>query len=347
LAAQKIGLTLSAVLLIGLVVFAGAFVAIRMSGIGGETVVIGGKETATDVVSTTGKCESDGENTVYALAQNFGNNSYDQKAMTLATVYDDKVVYNSATGTVATTTTWTALNAKCSPRKVTVVALSSGTAAGGVAQADIDPAATSTTVKVAVAGTANLTMTLYDNTLSNTSSPTDQTDGAITESSATAMAQGSSRNGFLDVAQGTSNAIFGGLSDVEWDGKKGGILWGIDTISSNVFKDKDISIKTSSAPSDFTLVEKVCSTDYARATSLNSLNRCYYSREIKDVDGTIRLAWDMRASEGNPGSSDDPVLYIYQITIGQDTDGTIIMDTHDDSFSVLGQEAQTVTWDNS
>lgn len=283
------------------------------------------------------------------------NNSIDYQGNSLLYIEGDTIA-DSGTANAGASISYKTLNAKCSVRTGTVYATGSTTENGARATVSFNPADTAVEVTLLSSETGNLTKTLYDSAFANTSTPTGAGTGNedITESAATAMAQDGTRSGYIKMTQANGSSAYGGpgnpndpeLSDA-------GILVGIDTVTSSIFKDEDIqAYQQSGISANF---RQVSCDKFVNEKAKYSLNTCYVLKAIgskteptvNTVGGDIWIGWTMRASLGNPGASDDPVFYLVPLTWYQDTDTTVKYGGVDRGNTAKGKIPHRVTLDNS
>jgi len=248
----------------------------------------------------------------------------------------------TGTSTSHTAKSYTGITVPCTPEiyrnGVYVYALGSTTITGAksVLKTYVTSAgrANAVTADLSSPSATSMNITVRDSSLTNTTDLT--SDAVVTESAATAMSSGETRSGYLDLDMKTASSQYG--SDYA------GLLFAIDTVSSNKFKDTDISL--TSVTAGYSLQEIPCS-NYPKAQSFDSANRCYVGSTIKSSSGIVRLAWVVSASIGSPGSSDDPVIYIDDIVYGRDSNAQIILDAFDSGGTNLGVLQHSFTLDNS
>lgn len=298
---------------------------------------------------------SDGLNNVKVVARNILNSSLDYQGNSLVWT-ENGIIVDTGTANSGGSLSYKTLNAKCSSRTGIVYAMGSSTENGAISTVTFNPADTTLEVTMSGAENGNLTKTLYSTSFANTSTPADAGDWNpdITESAATTMAQDSQRSGYIKMTEANGSAAFGGAgnpSDV--DLKDAGILVGVDTVNSAVFSDNDIPMYQQSGLSA-NFREIACS-KFPMETAKLSLNKCYVMKAIgsktdttlNTIGGDIWLGWNMRASLGNPGATDDPVIYLVPLDWFQDTDNTIHYGAVDKGSNFKGRVPQRATFDNS
>ena len=313
---------------------------------------------------------ADNKNDVKVAVSNTPNTSIDYRVSTIALVIGDTIV-DTDTSTGGTTLSWKVLDVDCADRSGLVIAKTTATVGGGSKAFTIAPERTSIEVLVVGANaSANLSKSILSNTYANVSNPTNNYGGNLTEFSSTAMGKGDTRSGYIDVKMANSYAVYGG-SESKIDAKYtayggdagmvdvGGILWGIDTISSSVFSDSSgFSLSVSSG--GLQLTEVSCSR-FPNEQAKYSLNRCWTSKAIGQgkstglaaanaISGDNRLAVSIFADLGDPSAADDPKLYMIPINWYEDKteDRSVYLYGGVDSNSAyIGLEPNAFAFDNS
>lgn len=299
---------------------------------------------------------SDGKNDAKVTVRNAANNSLDYDANTVYVVAGG-VIDDSGTANGGATLSYKTLNVKCSSRTATVYAVAGNTNRENSGRAEVSFAAADTAKEVNVLSTemGNLSTTIYDAARNNASTPDTLDNDDIAESAATTMGQSDSRTFYVRVKQANSSAAFGGFGNPDDpELKDAGILWGIDTISSSVFADDDVAMWQDSG-ANLNFREISCS-KFTRETAKYSLNKCYVSKaigakslpDLNVVSGDVWLGGSLKAGQGNPGASDDPVIWPIDLVWFQDTDGSIKYGGVDASNTDVGRvDNKRITLDNS
>jgi|SRR3990167_1810772 len=199
----------------------------------------------------------------------------------------------------------------------------------------------SVTYNGVVQGLSTLTMTWRST--ADSSNVSDSTDNNIVESSATAMAKGTSRSRYLDLSIVPTASQLGSVSD--------GIAMVIDTVNSSVFSNSAISLELVSAPPGWSLTKVDCS-KYNNIKNQLSADICYATPVITSISGTpaVRLKVTETPDVGTPSASSDPVIYFKGIYYGTDNTpvlGNIIVDGYDSSGTALGEAVSQAKLDNS
>ncbi len=242
----------------------------------------------------------------------------------------------SGTGTAGSTLTYTAVSVPCSAGAFAgkVYAVADASASSDVADYSISGTGGNVVLNN-VPDTATLTIISRDSTLVNTSI---SATASGSETTATGMSAGDSRNGYIDLSVATGKAQYGSGHD--------GLVFCVDTVDSSAFSDSGMTVSVSSVPFGWTLSEIPCS-NYPKTSAYDSCNRCYKSPAIKASDGTVRLAWTMNNDLADAGASSDPIMYIEDVVYAQDTDGKIVLGTHNSGGTNLGESQCKYTWANS
>jgi len=280
-------------------------------------------------------CQTDGTNSLFVAARNPLNTSLEYQAGTAYVVNSKGEVIASGTLNAGETLSFKEIDVPCSADnakgKVYIVADSARDSAEGTYSFE---KATSYTIQLKQADQDQLTFIFYDSTLTNTSNPDTGTKGGATETTAVAMSSGDTRNGYLDVKQGTGSAQMGSTHH--------GLFWCYDSVNSAAFSDTSLALTSQSG--GFSLNEVSCSL-YPKATAVDSCNRCWTSRAIKAQDGTLRLAWTLSNDGGtDAGASDDVKLYVNDIVYFLDTDGKIKLEVYNAAGTDQGETKCTNTW---
>ena len=237
-------------------------------------------------------------------------------------VYNNGVyVYGTATGNLVATT-------------------GNGSVKSGLLKFD---GSNSVIAKLEAPSSANFTKVVRDTALVNLSS-NDVGTGVVSQSDlgnnnltvGIAMAQGGTLTTYLDIQMEQGNSQFGS--------NDGGVLIGIDTDEGSVFGDNAISLSTTTG--NYPLTEVKCS-DYSRATSVDSLNRCYKSPPLSSSTGLVRFGVLFLADTGEPTTSTNPRIWFYDVVYAPESDGSIILNTHDKGNTNLGRANMFVNYDLS
>ena len=324
-------------------VFVPALVPTQIVSIDGTTIVTGQQQQQQVVAGQCGDLKTLG---AYVNVKNIANTSLNYVNPTVYwTKADGKTIVISDTATTALDSSDASL--PCSTdvirNGIKVISAASTSVSSGSSKLYQYDGAKAVIAEVPVYSMNNLTIILYDSAYANLSSKEasggadNAIDGQITEAAVT-LGKGVARDTvFMDIKQGTSDTAFGSPHS--------GILFAIDTVSSGAFGDKDIGIEVVSG--GYSLNEVDCSSVASNGKGQFSAERCYVGQAITTKMGLVRFAVDMAPSKGDPGPSDDPILYIKGIEYAQDVDGSLILDTHDSGGTQLGFIRNRVTYNLS
>jgi len=172
----------------------------------------------------------------------------------------------------------------------------------------------------------NLSTYTLDSSYANTSSKeTDLQLSLVTQTAATAIAQGQTVTGFIDMKESTSNSAYGSPHT--------GTLFAIDSVD-NAITSNDINLAVVSG--NYQLTQIACST-YKNGAAKYSADKCYIGPAITSNIGLVRMSYTIGSSSGD--ASNDPIIYMHPVEYGTDTDGSMILDTHDSGGTVFGVTA--------
>jgi len=280
-------------------------------------------------------CQTDGTNSLFLAARNPLNSSLEYQAGTAYVTNAVGDVIASGTLNAGEALSYKEISVPCSAQnaKGSVYIVADSERASAIGSYSFEKQ-TADTVQLAQEDQDQLTGTMYSTTLANTSLTA---KGTITETTAVAMSAGDTRSGYIDFSDATGKSQYGSTHS--------GIFWCVDTVNSAAFTDASITL--SSQTGGFSLNEIQC-TQYPKATSVDSCNRCWTSPALKAATGTVRFSWSMTNDGGtDAGASDDPILYSEDIQYFLDIDGKIKLEAFNGAGSNQGESQVKLTWNNS
>lgn len=260
-------------------------------------------------VTAGGSCdESDNINSVNVVTKDSSNtSSYEQQSMKVGTVYDGDY-YGTGTSTAAVTKTYSAINAYCSPRDGTIVAISTTAINGDNTSFTIPKDRIDVNINLNTPDLVLPAVVIRDDSNNNLSSPsTGDTDGTIVETTPESIGKGVTFTRQIKLWIPTPG---------QYGSDTGGLLFGINTVNAQKFGDKDIVLTSESGKLP---IKEVSCGDFKNAESAQNLKRCYTSGPISQTDsGIVYLTLTGTPNKGDPGASDDPILNIDDINWGED-----------------------------
>ena len=295
------------------------------------------------IVTTT--CDPATGQPVKVAVLNAQNDSEEYLGNTLYLMRDGAII-DTGTATAGGSLSYTTLDAKCTDKQVRVIANPSTSLVGAAADVTLDGTGTELVLKAA--DSAIPATTIYDIDRTSNLSTKDDTDGTVTLSSAQALGKGDTFEFYIKMYMSTSAAQFGGVRN----GKA--ILVGWKNPNTQKYKDDDLSLEVTSGGITLTSVE--CS-KYPNAANALDLDKCWLiNRAIGDKDSDasnavgkqVWLFGTLRPTQGDPGASDDPILYFVDIHEFYDsTQQKVIVDGYDSDNNDIGETNTQITLDVS